>query len=121
MLKASQTVSFLRAKRAISYHTPVMRKPLTLGVVGLLFLLGTSDLLARYKIKEIQVKSAREYAAHQDFQNILIAAYPCETEAKTLELFDTKKLYEKKSCPCWWWLKTTTILRFESLNRTSCW
>ncbi len=76
-----------------------MRKPLTQGLVGLLFLLGTSDLLAKYKIKEIQVKSAREYAAHQDFQNIVIAAYPCETEARTLELFDTKKLYEKQIMP----------------------
>jgi hypothetical protein len=43
--------------------------------------------------------AADQYAAHLDFQNVVIGAFPCETELKTLELFDTKKLFEKGILP----------------------
>lgn len=58
-----------------------------------------SPLPAKYKIKEIKVKPAREYPAHQDFQKITIAADPCDTEEKTIELFDTDKLHKKQIMP----------------------
>ena len=56
-------------------------------------------LLAGYKAKEIKVQPALEYDARQDFQNIVISAYPSETKGKTLELFDTDKLHEKGVLP----------------------
>ncbi|MDA2935076.1 hypothetical protein MYX82_12155 [Acidobacteria bacterium AH-259-D05] len=83
----------------ISYHTSVMKKLFSPALAAVIFLLGNSALLAKYKIKDIPVKPAKEYSAHQDFQNLVIAAYPCETEAKTLELFDTDKLHERQIMP----------------------
>ena len=56
-------------------------------------------LLGKYKIQEIQRKPAQEYPAHQNFQKVVIGAYPCNTQARTLELFDTPKLFEKKIMP----------------------
>jgi hypothetical protein len=64
-----------------------------------LALVMSLPLLAKYKIRKIQPSSAREYPAFQDFQKIVIGAYPCDTEAKILELFDTKKLHEKGIMP----------------------
>ncbi len=54
---------------------------------------------AKYKIREIQQRAAAEYSAHQDFQGIVIGADVGDTEAKTLEFFDTRKLYEKGIVP----------------------
>ncbi len=59
----------------------------------------TGPLLGKYKIQEIQLKPAQEYVAHQEFQHIAIGAYPCNTKARTLELFDTQKLFEKRIMP----------------------
>ena len=56
-------------------------------------------LLAGYKAKEIKVQPALEYDARQNFQNIVISAYPSNTKGKTLELFDTDKLHEKGVLP----------------------
>ena len=64
-----------------------------------IFFLGGSTGLARYKIKDLNIKPAQEYVAHQDFQNLVIAAYDCDTEAKTLELFDTDKLHKREILP----------------------
>jgi hypothetical protein len=58
-----------------------------------------ATIFAGYKIKEFKPKPAKEYAAHQDFQKIVIAADPRLTEAGVLELFDTKKLLEKLIMP----------------------
>ena len=58
-----------------------------------------SSLLAWYKAQDIQIKAAKEYIAHQEFQKLIIAAYPCGTEKKTLELFDTKKLHKHYYMP----------------------
>jgi len=55
--------------------------------------------LAGYKIKEFKPKPAKEYAAYQDFQKIVIAAEPRLTEPSVLELFDTKKLLNKLIMP----------------------
>ncbi|RPI24735.1 MAG: hypothetical protein EHM61_16325 [Acidobacteria bacterium] len=57
------------------------------------------DPLAAYKIKEFKAKPAKEYAAHQDFQNIVIAADPRLTEEGVQELFDTKKMLDRLIMP----------------------
>ncbi len=62
-------------------------------------LLLPSSLLYAYKIKEFKPKPAKEYAAFQDFQNIIVAASPRLTDEGVMELFDTKKLLEKKIIP----------------------
>ena len=64
-----------------------------------IFLLSGSIGLAKYKIQDLHVKPAEEYHAHQDFQNIVVGAYSYETKAKTLELFDTDKLYQRRILP----------------------
>jgi len=61
--------------------------------------LVTGTLLAGYKAKEIPLKPALEYPAHQDFQSIAIGAYPCNSLARTQEIFDTDKLIEKRILP----------------------
>ncbi|MFB3904647.1 MAG: hypothetical protein ACE15E_14450 [Acidobacteriota bacterium] len=71
------------------------RSPLLLIVVACL----CTSVLAKYKIKEFKPKAAKEYAAHQDFQNIVIAADPRLTEAGVLELFDTRKLLDQLIMP----------------------
>lgn len=53
----------------------------------------------RYKPVEIRAKEAGEYAAHQEFQNLVIAAYPCDTRHKARQLFDTDKFAEKRILP----------------------
>lgn len=52
-----------------------------------------------YDIRKPEIKAAREYPAHQDFQNVLIAAHPCETQEKAAELFDTEDLIKKQILP----------------------
>ena len=64
-----------------------------------IFILGGSTGFAKYKIKDLPIKPAQEYDSHQDFQNIVIGAYPGETEVKALELFDTEKLYKRQILP----------------------
>jgi len=54
---------------------------------------------AKYEVKDLQIGPASEYAAYLDFQNVVIGAFPCETQAKTLEMFDTEKLHEKGFLP----------------------
>ena len=68
-------------------------------VVAVMVLCLFPRLLFCYKAKEISVKPALEYDARQNFQNIVISAYPCETKEKTLEIFDTDKLHEKGILP----------------------
>ena len=68
-------------------------------LIPIVLFASTSPLSAWYKAKEIQIKPAKEYAAHQAFQNLVIAAHPCETEKKTLEIFDTKKLNQSNYMP----------------------
>ncbi len=54
---------------------------------------------AKYKVKTPVIKPAVEYTAHQDFQNLVIAAWPAHTLERSLELFDTPKLFEKGIMP----------------------
>ncbi len=68
-------------------------------LIPIVLFASASPLSAWYKAKEIQIKPAKEYAAHQAFQNLVIAAHPCETEKKTLEIFDTKKLNQSNYMP----------------------
>lgn len=65
----------------------------------LLILLSVGSVGAKYEVKDLQIRPAGEYSAHLNFQSVVIGAYPCETEVKTLELFDTKKLHEKGFLP----------------------
>ncbi len=64
-----------------------------------MLLAATFPLWAGYKIKEPSIKAALEYPAHQDFQKLVLAAQPFLTEDESLELFDTKKLYERNIMP----------------------
>ena len=52
-----------------------------------------------YKPVEIHAKEARQYASHQEFQNLIIAAYPCDTRYKARQLFDTDKFAKKRILP----------------------
>lgn len=52
-----------------------------------------------YDVKRPEIKPAREYPAHQDFQEVVIAAHPCETQEKVSEFFDTEDLIEKQILP----------------------
>ena len=70
----------------------------TAAVVCVL-LLAVPFLVAKYKIKEYEVRAPVEYSAHQAFQNLVVGAYPCNTQAKANELFDTDKLIEKGLMP----------------------
>ena len=63
-------------------------------LIPIVLFASASPLSAWYKAKEIRIKPAKEYDIYQAFQNLIIAAYPCETEKKTLEIFDTKKLHQ---------------------------
>jgi len=69
--------------------------------VGLCLLLfsAVATIGAKYEVKDLQIKPAKQYAAYLDFQDVVIGAFPCETEVKTLELFDTQKLFEKGILP----------------------
>ena len=73
----------------------IMRKGLGVAV-GVLLL---SPLFAKYKIKEIEVSGASSYAAHQDFQGLVIGAYSCETTEKAQTFFDSDKFEEKGILP----------------------
>lgn len=66
-----------------------------LGVV----ILGVSFAIGKYKPKTLEIRAAGDYAAHQSFQDLVIGAYPCHTLARTLELFDTDKVFEKGLMP----------------------
>ena len=57
--------------------------------VLLVFLLLEPGFLiwAMYKSKQIEVRPAREYVAHQDFQGMVIAAYPCDTGGENRAIF----------------------------------
>jgi len=58
--------------------------------------LAVSPLLGfKYKIKDLQIRPAREYASFQDFQNLVIAAYPYSDQERVDQIFDTDKLIEK--------------------------
>lgn len=67
----------------------------------LLFLTAAATVVwpAKYKVKELPSRAADEYDAHQDFQNLVIGAAPCETAEKAKELFDTDKLHERGILP----------------------
>ena len=56
-------------------------------------------LIPGYDSVEIRAKEAREYAAHQESQNLVIAAYPCDTRYKARQLFDTDKFARKRILP----------------------
>lgn len=60
-------------------------------------LAGTAALA--YKSVEIRAKEARQYAAHQESQNLIIAAHPCDTRHKARQLFDTDKFAKKRILP----------------------
>ena len=68
-------------------------------LLPLILALSGAALMARYKIKPLEPRPAAEYAAHQDFQNVVIGAFPAFSEEAVLTLFDSKKVYEKKVLP----------------------
>jgi hypothetical protein len=76
-----------------------MKKLTIPSLVVLIFLINGSTGLAKYRIKDLHIKPAEEYGSHQDSQNIVIGAYPGETEVRTLELFDTDKLHKRQILP----------------------
>ena len=57
------------------------------------------NLALGYKPVEIRAKEAKQYASHQEFQNLVIAAYPCDTRYKARQLFDTDKFAKKRILP----------------------
>lgn len=67
---------------------------LTLAILGI-----STGAAAKYKMKEIVVRPALEYPAHQESQSVTIAVRPCLTEAEILDILDTKKLYERRIMP----------------------
>jgi hypothetical protein len=67
---------------------------LSLLIIATVFAIG-----AKYEVKDLQIRPAKDYPAHLDFQNVVIGAFPCDTEAKTLEFFDTDKLHQKGFLP----------------------
>jgi hypothetical protein len=67
--------------------------------LALLMVAALAAVSARYEVKDLHIRPAAEYTVFQDFQNIVIAAYSCETKGKTLEMFDTEKLHEKGILP----------------------
>jgi hypothetical protein len=81
----------------IGYHERMSKQ--LLASIAILVFGCTSVSYAKYKIKNLPIKPASEYASSQDFQSIVIGIYPCETLARTQELFDTKKLREKGILP----------------------
>ncbi len=64
-----------------------------------MLLLSLNLLVAGYKIKNIEIKPAGEYASHQSLQNLVIGARPFNTEEAILSVFDSKKLYQKQIMP----------------------
>jgi hypothetical protein len=58
-----------------------------------------SFVVAGYKVKPLPLKPPLQYASHQDFQDVMIGAWVAETQEESLDLFDTKKLYEKDFLP----------------------
>jgi len=64
-----------------------------------LLFFAVSPLYAKYKILELEVKPALEYKAHQDFQGIVIGAYPYDNLGKVKQVFDTDKLTRKGFLP----------------------
>ena len=72
---------------------------------------------AKYEVKDLQISPAHEYAAHQDFQDIVIGAKPYTTEAKTLEIFDTEKLYEKGILPILLVIDNHNVFPIQLLER----
>jgi hypothetical protein len=54
---------------------------------------------AKYKVQAPDIRPVADYASHQDFQNLGVAAWPCHSLERTLELFDTPKLHEKGILP----------------------
>ena len=60
------------------------------ALLGYVLLSGSWSL--GYKAVEIEIQSAKEYPSHQEFQNLIIAAYPCGVRGKACQLFDTNKL-----------------------------
>ncbi len=84
---------------AFCYHTLRMKKLTVPALVVLISLIGGSTGLARYRIKDLHIKPAEDYGAHQDFQKIIIGAYSYETQGSTLELFDTENLHRRHILP----------------------
>ena len=75
-------------------------KKLTLPLLVVsIFFLGGSIGLANYKTKDLHIKPAQEYGSRQDLQNIVIGAYPCKTEARTLARLDTGELHKRQILP----------------------
>ena len=62
--------------------------------------LATAPLVAfKYKIKDLQIRPAAEYASHLDFQNVTIAAWPCHTQERSDEIFDAERMHERGFLP----------------------
>ena len=78
-----------------------MRKAVLLTLASLIPALSGLDpvLAAKYEVKVLNVRRAAEYAAHQDFQNLVIGADCGNTLIKSQEFFDTDKLLEKGFMP----------------------
>ncbi len=79
-----------------------MRKVFSYPLAAALFAVSAgwgTVLAAKYEIKDLPVRRAAEYPAHQDFQSLVIGADCGNTLEKSQELFDTDKLLEKGFMP----------------------
>ncbi len=65
-----------------------------------MFWLGTGSLWGKkYQVREIQIRPAAEYAAHQDFQGMVFAGQVFNTQESIQQIFDTKALFKHGIMP----------------------
>lgn len=83
----------------IGYHEGMVRLRDASLLMLASALLALPLCAAKYKVKDPEIRAGIEYASHQDFQNLVVAAWPCHKLERTLELFDTPKLHEKGILP----------------------
>ena len=62
--------------------------------------LGTGLLWGKkYQVREIHIRPATEYAAHQDFQEMVFAGIAFNTQETIQQIFDTKALFKRGIMP----------------------
>ena len=71
----------------------------SMWIIALCCFSAAGAMAAKYKIKDLAVRPAAEYAASQDFQGLVIGAWALATQEEARQVFDTKKLIEKEILP----------------------
>lgn len=71
------------------------------GAIACLLLaaLSAGFIEAKYKAKPLPLRPAAQFSAHQDFQKIVMGAFPAAAKEDVKKLFDTDKLHEKRILP----------------------